>query len=79
MAPVGVAGQQTASQRGCHPGAGQRWRWNGVSIRLSRERLTLPMAAEEWRSVALVGDTATAAERDMSPKAHCIDANSGTR
>ena len=32
------------------------------------------MAAEEWRSVALVGDTATAAERDMSQKAHCIDA-----
>ena len=24
--------------------------------------------------VALVGDTATAAERDMSHKAHCIDA-----
>jgi serine beta-lactamase-like protein LACTB, mitochondrial len=31
------------------------------------------MAAEEWRSLAFVGDTATAAERDMIPKTHCID------
>ena len=37
----GFARHETASQRGCHPGASQRWRWNGVSIRLSRERLTL--------------------------------------
>ena len=34
------------------------------------------MAAEEWRRVALVGGTGTAAEKDTSQKAHCIDAGS---